>query len=610
MDNKRKKFINIEQLSSGEIYALLDGIESDEEDDIENLMNDSDTEFVAADETTISISDNTAENIVDDNVTIAVPEASIHILPEEPEEETSESEASAAVIDTEKRKRKSKVAPQKGKKKKTKTQVVWKWTDTAKPMKKNECKLSPEVIVNLDHSHTPLQIFNTVVGMKDLIDIIVTESNRYATQKGRNFETNEEEMMAFLGVNFIMAINKLPSIEDYWSTDQYIGNQNIQKVMTRTRFQTILQNMHFSDNDKDDKTDKSFKIRAIIEHLNKVFAESLSDSAFQSVDEHMCKFKGRSSMKQYIKNKPIKWGFKYWYRCDSNTGYVYQLELYLGRKESTELNLGSSVVLDLCKTLKDTYCHVFFDNFFNSPLLIKMLHDNGIYGLGTVRTNRKNMPDMRKDKEMSRGDFQCKYYNNIACIKWFDNKAVLLLGSHLEEVTTLSSVQRRLKGSASKIAVNCPNAIKMYNSKMGGVDLMDQLKSAYQLDRRSKTRFYLRLFFDLIDVGVVNSYIVYKTLGNNELSLKEFKICIASRLIGSFSSRTLSFPTYRASKRTTVAKPFPIPPSHLPLFLETRRRCVVCSEEGKENRTFTACSLCNLALCIQKDRNCFLKYHS
>ena len=79
----------------------------------------------------------------------------------------------------------------------------------------------------------------------------------------------------------------------------------------------MLQNLHFSNNDNDDKTDKSYKIRLVIEHLNKVFAESLSNSPVQSVDEHMCKFKGRSSMKKYIKNKPIKWGFKYWYRCDS-----------------------------------------------------------------------------------------------------------------------------------------------------------------------------------------------------------------------------------------------------------------------------------------------------
>ena len=127
-----------------------------------------------------------------------------------------------------------------------------------------------------------------------------------------------------------MGINKLPSLEDYLSTDKCIGNEQIQNVLTRTRFQSILQNLHFSNNDNDDKTNKSNKIHPVIKHLNKLFAESLSNSPFQSFDEHMCKFKGRSSMKQYIKNKPIKWGFKYRHRCDSGTGYVYQLELYQG----------------------------------------------------------------------------------------------------------------------------------------------------------------------------------------------------------------------------------------------------------------------------------------
>ena len=120
--------------------------------------------------------------------------------------------------------------------------------------------------------------------------------------------------------------------------------------MTRTRFQSILQNLHYSNNDNDNKTDKSYEICPVIEHLNKVFAESLSNSPFQSSDENMCKFKGRLSMNQYVKNKLIKWGFKYWYRCDSETGYVYQLELYQGRKEKRGLNLGSRVVLDLCQS--------------------------------------------------------------------------------------------------------------------------------------------------------------------------------------------------------------------------------------------------------------------
>ena len=97
-------------------------------------------------------------------------------------------------------------------------------------------------------------------------------------------------------------------------------------------------------------------------------------------------------MKQYIKNKPIKWGFRYWYRCDNETGYVYHLDFYQGWKEKRELNFGLSVVVDLCQSLKDTYCHVFFDNFFNSPTQIQKLHDNGLCGLDTARSNRINIP--------------------------------------------------------------------------------------------------------------------------------------------------------------------------------------------------------------------------
>ena len=128
-------------------------------------------------------------------------------------------------------------------------------------------------------------------------------------------------------------------------------------------------------------------------------------------------------------------------------------------------------------------------------------------------------------------------------MKWYDNKSVMLPGSHLEEITSISTVQRRLKGSWSKIPVNYLNDIKLYNSKMGRVDLMDQLDSAYQLDGKSNFRFYLRLFFDLFNVALVNPFIVYKKLENKGLTLKEFEICIASKPIASFVSRKLSCPS-------------------------------------------------------------------
>ena len=133
-------------------------------------------------------------------------------------------------------------------------------------------------------------------------------------------------MKVFLGTNYIMAVNQLPNISMYWDCDHFIGNNGIQNIFTRGRYQKIFQNLHFADNSKQDQTDKGYKIRPIIDHLNKSFQESYSNEPKQSIDEHMTKFKGRSSMRQYLKIKPIKWGFKWWFRYASSNGYLYELD--------------------------------------------------------------------------------------------------------------------------------------------------------------------------------------------------------------------------------------------------------------------------------------------
>ena len=97
--------------------------------------------------------------------------------------------------------------------------------------------------------------------------------------------------------------------------------------MIRNRFCEILQNLHFAYNMYDDKRDKGFKVRPVIDHLHEKSAKVLSNNKEQSNDEHMLKFKGCSGMKQYIKSKPIKWGFKFWFRCSSKSGYLYQMDI-------------------------------------------------------------------------------------------------------------------------------------------------------------------------------------------------------------------------------------------------------------------------------------------
>ena len=192
--------------------------------------------------------------------------------------------------------------------------------------------MEAEVTIDpLPEHHTPFDIFSAVTDIENLIKLIVVKSNLCAQQKGREFQTNEQEMRAVLGNNYVMTINKLLAIKRYWECGQYVGNEGIRNVMSRSRFEEILQNC--SNNTKDDKSDKGYKVRSLINHFNQSFSECVSGDCTQSIDEHMVKFTGRSCMKQYVKNKTIKWGFKFWFRCASPTGYLYQLDLYLGKKE-------------------------------------------------------------------------------------------------------------------------------------------------------------------------------------------------------------------------------------------------------------------------------------
>ena len=55
-NNKRKKYVGIDRNTrSEEIFGLLDEVNSAQEEDIENLMNDSDTEFIVEMRTWIMI---------------------------------------------------------------------------------------------------------------------------------------------------------------------------------------------------------------------------------------------------------------------------------------------------------------------------------------------------------------------------------------------------------------------------------------------------------------------------------------------------------------------------------------------------------------------------
>ena len=185
----------------------------------------------------------------------------------------------------------------------------WKWRKQFKRAYVEKCVFAEDGIVNIDvQDPSPMQVFAKTVGLEGLLSLLKTESDRYAEQNGRMFQTTLEELCAFLGINILMGIHKLPKMRDYWSVDEGLGNTLNQKTMTRDRFLEILQNLHFADNlqKESESFDCASKLRPFFDHLLKHFQGALLPESHWSIDEHMCKIKGKSLMHQYMKNKPIK----------------------------------------------------------------------------------------------------------------------------------------------------------------------------------------------------------------------------------------------------------------------------------------------------------------
>ena len=109
---------------------------------------------------------------------------------------------------------------------------------------------------------------------------------------------------------------------------------------------------------------------------------------------------------------------------------------------------------------------------------------------------------------MKRGDINFQYVDNVVAVKRFHYRGVTMAGTYLEECNQVSTITHRVKGQSGKISIPCSDIFKDSNSGMGGVDLFNQKISAYKLDRKSSGgRYYIRLFFDLMDISVVNSHV-------------------------------------------------------------------------------------------------------
>lgn len=173
--------------------------------------------------------------------------------------------------------------------------------------------------------------------------------------------------------------------------------------------------------EKPDNAPKTYYTDDLINCLKSSFQRAREDSIFQLIDETIVKFKDRSSLKQYLPLKLVKRGIKLWSRCDSLTGYYYNLNIYTG-KEVVQMDgtLGECVVTKLCSTIQKQEVALTFDRFFTS---VKLL-DTILYPeVGTLIKTRKYTRVFNKDLGKHESEFIGNNHGTL-CIQWRDTKTV------------------------------------------------------------------------------------------------------------------------------------------------------------------------------------------
>lgn len=456
--------------------------------------------------------------------------------------------------------------------------------------------------LTLSSESEPIDFFNLLFP-DHLIDYIVDQSNSYAAGKGKLLNITREEIFVVIGILYLSGYNSVPRRKMYWEDRTDTKNLIITDSMRRNRFNDIFGNLHFADNSQLNKDDRLAKIRPIINKFNDQFLEFAAPEANVSVDESMIPYFGRNNCKQFIANKPVRFGYKAWVMAQK-LGYCLHFDVYQGASAERKKNvgLGELVVLENAHILKQNFVDLlfnfYFDNFFSGVSLVLNLNELNFGGTGTIRENRLKDLEMINCKDMkksNRGYFEScvDEQSNLIVTRWMDNSVVTVISNSFG-VNPINRVRRYSRKEKKYVDMSQPHVIKQYNAYMGGVDQMDNNISNYRINIRGN-RYYFPIFLWILDVAMNNAWTLSRKYGLTFDNL-EFRRKVVENILSQHGHSPLR-PGRQKISNSIAKRQGP----HIVKTMPNRLRCKLC-----KSHTNKMCDTCDLPLHVK----CFEKYHA
>ncbi|XP_034404934.1 piggyBac transposable element-derived protein 4 [Cyclopterus lumpus] len=481
--------------------------------------------------------------------------------------------------------------------------------------------LGPQL--NPTATYTALQLFQRFFATSILQQIVRNTNEfgaaRHTTPSNPWIAMTLEDMFSFMSLVVYFGLVKCSAFTDYWRGGKLYSMPFPKKVMTGKKFLRISRTLHLSSvaadaaNEQKRGTpafDRLASIKPLYEEIREACRRHFHPGQDISIGERMVASKAHMAFKQYMKNKPVPWGYKLFVLADSRNGYTWDFFTYEGKLQGKTGNgLSYNSVMELIDTqLLGTGYKLYVDNFYTSPTLFTDLLQMKIWACGPVRTNRIGFPKTNENRlvpESARGSIRWIRKDSLLFVQWRDTKDVFMC-STFHTAHAKDSIPRRLKDAAGHWAVTdipIPPAVKEYNRCMGGVDLSNSLIGYYKVLHKTM-KWYKTFFYHFMDIAIVNAFLLHKDVakGNGEvpMSQKAFRETLAEQLAEAGSPSTA----------TPAPPPAPHGPHHKPVYITGsstagRLKCHQCHK-----KTPLKCSSCDVALCLIPTRDCYNEWHT
>lgn len=194
--------------------------------------------------------------------------------------------------------------------------------------------------------------------------------------------------------------------------------------------------------------------------------------------------------------------------------YVLNGHPYLGAENESIQNskdqLGERVVKKLMMPYENRGHCITADNFFTSFRLIVYLLKIKTTFIGTVKSNKRELPTIVKKNESL---YTSSFYENdngvtLTIYQGTKKRNVLVFSSHHEEI----SIEGNEKGNKKK-----PNIIVDYNRTKFGVDSIDQMTRFYNVKAPSR-RWPMQVFYNILNLATINAWLLYKIVNKSKIS--------------------------------------------------------------------------------------------